>query len=436
MLNYWKPEGDFFVGDCMPFYHDGTFHLYYLLDQGHHNHPVVGNAGGHQWAHASSRDLINWAHHPLALPLNFEAGDTSNCTGSVIEKEGTFYAFHALRTSYFHEEHLRWAASSDGGITFQLFHVGNWELPGDGFGPDFRDPEVFQDRDGVYHLLVSSRCRSSMNKAGVLLHAQGMDLSHLGQYEPLLYAMEVPECPNLFHWGDFYYLFYGQGGTTHYRYSSGISGPWLVPENDIVGCSSCRVMKSAPWKNNRRIAVGWMPTYENRSSKFGGRTIFRELHQNPVGSLSVRLVPEFLSNGPCQELPDITLDGIKNYSIQTLGEFGRDFELKFKVSFSGTVQTFGLYLSDTTGKVYRHIDFSPTQRTLNLDWINEIYQLDFNPNDNQVHIVKKNGVIDVEINGNRAIAFSMEGDLSSITSFFADSGKVSIQQIRVITSYS
>src|SRR5690349_23197660 len=66
-VQYFAPGGNQFVGDCMPWYHDGTFHLFYLLDEGHHQ--GLGGLGGHQWAHASTRDLVRWQHHPLALPL-------------------------------------------------------------------------------------------------------------------------------------------------------------------------------------------------------------------------------------------------------------------------------------------------------------------------------------------------------------------------------
>ena len=31
-LQYFKPSGDLFVGDCIPFFHDGTYFLYWLLD--------------------------------------------------------------------------------------------------------------------------------------------------------------------------------------------------------------------------------------------------------------------------------------------------------------------------------------------------------------------------------------------------------------------
>ena len=36
-MQYFTPAGGKqFVGDCIPFFHDGTFYLYWLLDEGHH----------------------------------------------------------------------------------------------------------------------------------------------------------------------------------------------------------------------------------------------------------------------------------------------------------------------------------------------------------------------------------------------------------------
>jgi hypothetical protein len=32
-----------FAGDCIPFYHDGTFHLFYLFDRRHHGSKWGGN---------------------------------------------------------------------------------------------------------------------------------------------------------------------------------------------------------------------------------------------------------------------------------------------------------------------------------------------------------------------------------------------------------
>ena len=110
-MQYYKPDDpQLWVGDCMPFYHAGLFHFYYLLDEGHHQ--ALGGLGGHQWAHATSPDLVTWTHHPLALPIT-QAGEVSICTGSVFHHGDTFYAFHAVRRPDW-TQRLGIATSADG----------------------------------------------------------------------------------------------------------------------------------------------------------------------------------------------------------------------------------------------------------------------------------------------------------------------------------
>jgi hypothetical protein len=87
-MQYFRPDGNFFVGDCMPFFHDGTFRLYYLVDEAHHE--ALGGLGGHQWEQASTEDLVHWKHHPLAIPIT-EEREGSICTGSVFFHKGTYY---------------------------------------------------------------------------------------------------------------------------------------------------------------------------------------------------------------------------------------------------------------------------------------------------------------------------------------------------------
>lgn len=81
-LQYFKPaESHLFTGDCMPYYHDGTFYVYWLLDEGHHS--GLGGLGGHQWALSTSEDLVNWTHYPVAVGIE-QNWEKSICTGSVI----------------------------------------------------------------------------------------------------------------------------------------------------------------------------------------------------------------------------------------------------------------------------------------------------------------------------------------------------------------
>jgi len=64
-LQYFKPiEPHLFSGDGMPYYHNGTFYLYWLLDEGHH--AGLDGLGGHQWALSTTTDLVHWKHHPVA----------------------------------------------------------------------------------------------------------------------------------------------------------------------------------------------------------------------------------------------------------------------------------------------------------------------------------------------------------------------------------
>lgn len=94
-IQYFKPtEKHLFTGDCMPCYHEGTFYLYWLLDEGHH--AGLGGLGGHQWALSTSADLVNWTHHPVAVAID-EEWEKSICTGSVIADKERFYAFYSTR---------------------------------------------------------------------------------------------------------------------------------------------------------------------------------------------------------------------------------------------------------------------------------------------------------------------------------------------------
>ncbi len=313
MLNHWKPEGDFFVGDCMPFFDNGVFHLYYLLDQGHHNHPIVGCLGGHQWAHASTTDLKHWTHHPLALPLDFEAGEASNCTGSMFRHGGKIYAFYALRSRHFSGERFRFAVSEDGGVHFTRVANPALDASPEGYTGAFRDPVVWSGADGRFHLLMTSESATAPARAaGCLLHFTAADLVHWELDGPILRAWSAPECSDCFTWKGRRYLTCGIDGMTRYRIGdvNGEAGPWRVPDNDLVACTQVIVAKSAPWRDDRRLLVGWLSTFVRGEWRFAGRTIFRELLVHADGTLGTRWVPEMMPDFPEPDrLPDRVLDG-------------------------------------------------------------------------------------------------------------------------------
>ena len=86
-LQYFKPKGDLFVGDCMPFSHDGTYYYYWLLDSAHHK--SLNGLGGHQWVLSTTTDLKNWKQYPIVLGID-EEWEKSICTGSVVFYHGKY----------------------------------------------------------------------------------------------------------------------------------------------------------------------------------------------------------------------------------------------------------------------------------------------------------------------------------------------------------
>jgi sucrose-6-phosphate hydrolase SacC (GH32 family) len=176
-MQYFKPGGNLFVGDCIPFYHDGTYYLYWLLDSGHHS--ALNGLGGHQWALSTSKDLKTWKHYPIVLGID-EAWEKSICTGSVVYYNKKFYAFYATRLITEDgqvNEKLSYAISDDG-IHFKK------QLPNPfySFAPgyskrNFRDPKVTVDSAGIFHLFVSGAADNGIGDArGAIVHLFSKDL--------------------------------------------------------------------------------------------------------------------------------------------------------------------------------------------------------------------------------------------------------------------
>lgn len=233
-MQYWKPErDDEFAGDMMPFWDGARFHLFYLLDRGHH--AEQGGLGGHQWAHGATSDLIHWQHHPLAVPLGAPGSVDQNgiCTGSIFEHEGVYHAFYATRLK-----------RADGSVYEALCRAESADLvhfdkaaenPLFGAPPgldprNHRDPFVFRHpQTGQFHLLATaSLVPDGRGERGVLAHYTSQNLDQW-QYQGPFLALDdtpCPECPEHFFWNGWWYLIYSQFAQMQYRVSRDPLGPW------------------------------------------------------------------------------------------------------------------------------------------------------------------------------------------------------------------
>lgn len=117
------------------FHKDGTYHLYYQYN------PYGSMWGNMNWGHSSSKDLIHWEHHPVAIEPN--GLGTVFSGSSVVDKDNTAGfgkdAVIAIYTSAGASQIQSLAYSTDNGLTFQTYK-GNPIITSD---KECRDPNMF-----------------------------------------------------------------------------------------------------------------------------------------------------------------------------------------------------------------------------------------------------------------------------------------------------
>ncbi|HWI56817.1 MAG TPA: glycosyl hydrolase, partial [Bacillota bacterium] len=287
---FWKPRGDLAVGDCMPFFDGHRWHLYYLQDR--HGHRSKWGLGAHQWAHISTADFKTWQPHPMAVPIN-DSREGSICTGSVFLHLGEYLAYYAVRTCDGSPAPLSLAVSSNG-IDFTK-QAWTQTLSAPYAGGPARDPHVFQDpRDQSFHMLVTTSLEGKTgNERGCLAHLVSSDLRLWEQRPPFLVPglPGEPECAEWWGWNGWFYLVFSNGGVARYRMARDPLGPWITPAVPAFDGNQCVVMKSAPFRNGRRIGAAFLP---RSGGGYAGNVLFRELGQQPDGTLTTRFVRELM----------------------------------------------------------------------------------------------------------------------------------------------
>ena len=338
-LQYWRPRGhNTGVGDCMPFFHDGRFHLFYLFDRRHHG--SKWGLGAHQWAHASSTDLVHWEQLPMAIPIT-EQWEGSICTGSVFFHEGVYYAHYATRMPD-GKQHLAHAASTDG-IHFDKMPPNPLASPQDGYDPmHYRDPLVFEE-NGLFHMLVTARFTDKRD--GCIAQLLSKDLKTWELTDPFIIPGRVTDCPDYFEWNGWHYLF----AEFVYWMSREPLGPWTSPELNRLDVMY--VPKTAAFTGNRRIYVSWLP-----DGGWAGNAVFRELVQHEDGTLGTRFVPEMmpkcgeaLDSAFVAKTPGVQIEGkalrmgaANGMATAALEKVPHDFLLTMQVTPAPGVTHFGL----------------------------------------------------------------------------------------------
>ncbi|MGI4787958.1 MAG: hypothetical protein ACRYFS_03805 [Janthinobacterium lividum] len=447
ILQYWKPEAeDQFAGDMMPFWDGRQYHLFYLLDRDHH--AEQGGLGGHQWAHASTSDLVHWEHYPLALPIG-EPGSIDQhgiCTGSIFEHDGVFHAFYATRVQ-----------AADGSVSEVVCRAVSRDLihfdksadnPMFAPPPDYdqgshRDPFVFQHPEtGTFHMLVTA----SQGGRGVLAHYTSENLDDWHLQEPFLVGRDghSPECPELFCWNDWWYLVYSHDAQLEYRISRSPLGPWQTARRETIESPTLRVPRTAAFGDGRRLAVGFLAwRQDSRDSGeyvYAGNVVFRELLQDADGTLSTKLVPEMM---PPAGLPKVekSVSVEAGSSVVTIGiaDVPADCTLTFQIVPTAGTDEFGLLLrADAQMKTGYRLRFLPEEKRVTLQsWPDDavpiavVSGMEGLAQPIKVIICLKSSVIDVCLNDRHTLierGFDYRG---TTLGFFAANGAASLEGLTI-----
>ncbi len=295
---FYKPS-DGWSGDYIPFYWDGKFRLFYLLDR----HDPNGHLDGISWNMVETTDFVRFDPKGIMIPYGTE-DEQDRCvyTGSVIRAEDQFHIFYTghnpyLRKKGFPEEKVMHAISND------LHHwtkipEHTFQAP-EGYEPhDWRDPFVFFDEtDQHYHMLLAARLNEGATpRRGCTAHLTSVDLVTWIVDAPLWMPESyfTHECPDLFKIGDWYYLIFSEfsdANRPRYVMSKSLYGPWSAPQEDVFDTRPYYAAKSFS-DGYKRYLFGWISTRMDETDfsgfRWAGNLAVHELYQMTNGELGCR----------------------------------------------------------------------------------------------------------------------------------------------------
>ncbi|MGF6989467.1 beta-fructofuranosidase [Lachnospiraceae bacterium PF1-21] len=268
MKIYRMPKHSESTGDAIPFYHDGTYHIFSLTPAP--GTTVYPDRLRTTLSHAVSKDLVNWEEVETALyPGEGDEPDAEGIwTGAVIYGEGKYHIFY---TGYNHKltKNIQTIchATSDDSITWEKDPKNPILVPDTSLYEelDWRDPYLFYNQEeGMYWMLISARTKvGPPTKRGCIVLYRSKDLDEWEYYGPIYtpYHTNCPECCEMYKEGKNWYLSYSRFSEfvdTIYRVSKSPYGPWRTPKMEGIGGRRFYAAKSLINDEGRRFYFGWI----------------------------------------------------------------------------------------------------------------------------------------------------------------------------------
>jgi beta-fructofuranosidase len=256
------------VGDVVPFFDAGTYHLFCLTpppDSLHFPERLRTT-----WRHFRSTDLMHWERLPDALAPGAESKPDGGgiWTGSVLRTETGYHIFYTGHAPGAAIPQSICRATSTDCVTWTKDPSNPVSVPElENFAAqDWRDPFVFWHEDErCYWMLLSTRSTSGSAPArGAVALRTSPDLQSWSKTTVLYETVftHCPECPEIFRLGDEWVMAYSRftdrRGTV-YRFADNPRGPWHAFSHDRLDGPNWYASKSLADDAGRRIAFGWIP---------------------------------------------------------------------------------------------------------------------------------------------------------------------------------
>ena len=302
-VQYFTPRGhNAWVGDVATLWHDGRYHVFYLLDR--RGHESKFGRGGHYFEHLSTTDFRNWTEHEAATPIE-EQWETFG-TGTPFVWHDSLYLSYGMHTSRVYPSQLtstprQWDYIRQHGesqtISFDHPFTADTDFPSgasyvvsqDGVA-QFRkshllihpaeNPTIYTDAEGRLCMLANYGARGMWTSD----HLDGGWRCLSEDFPP------GGDCTFIFPWGDYEYIV---GGFTH-MWMKRADEP-VTAYRDMVAAGldfydGLSVPSISEVADGRRLMAGWVEI--NRH--WGGPLVIRELIQHPDGRIGTRFMPELM----------------------------------------------------------------------------------------------------------------------------------------------
>lgn len=228
-------------------------------------------------------------------------------------------------------------------------------------------------------------------------------------------------------------------------------GPWIYPSAQTLIEHFGSVYKTAGFKDGRRIAVAYSPCRkddkDNGERIWGGNILFREVYQQPDGTLSTKFLKEVLPAMSPMVIPtiqacspsNITTVASGNIRIDARGDIGiaslsglpSNYRISMTIQPDGNYEEAGLFLraTDKLHNGYR-LELNPNNQMVTMH-NTSIYAVNELEKSFVLDVIVYDEFFDVSIDNKRCVLNRLPEQKGSHLFFYVKNGKAIIKDIQL-----